>query len=396
MHVIGIDRGERNLLYLSMIDMDGNIVEQKTLNTIVSKKADGLSCEKDYQKILSGRAEDNDKARKNWQVINNIKEIKEGYLSQVIHEIAQMMVENDAIVVLEDLNFGFKRSRQKVEKQVYQKFEKMLIDKLNYLVDKEAEPDQNGGLLHAYQLTEKFESFQKLGKQSGFLFYVPAWNTSKLDPTTGFVNLFDTRYVNKEKTQKFIEKFDSITYNREQNCFDFTFDYLNFTEKAAGSQTKWCICSLGNRIESFKNPDKNMSWDTRTRDLTEYFKALFEQYQISWEEGDLVQRLTHIENADFYREFMHAMSLMVQMRNSNDAIDEICSPVRNDSGVCFRTKKSDATHPYDADANGAYNIAKKGLWIIEKLQKTPEDKLDKANLAISNKEWLAYAQEHRI
>ena len=45
-----------------------------------------------------------------------------------------MMVEHNAIVVMEDLNFGFKRGRFKVEKQVYQKLEKMLIDKFNYLV----------------------------------------------------------------------------------------------------------------------------------------------------------------------------------------------------------------------------------------------------------------------
>ena len=65
-----------------------------------------------------------------------IEELKEGYLSQVIHKITQLMVKYHAIVVLEDLNMGFMRGRQKVEKQVYQKFEKMLIDKLNYLVDK--------------------------------------------------------------------------------------------------------------------------------------------------------------------------------------------------------------------------------------------------------------------
>lgn len=37
---------------------------------------------------------------------------------------------------MEDLNYGFKRGRFKVERQVYQKFENMLINKLNYLVDK--------------------------------------------------------------------------------------------------------------------------------------------------------------------------------------------------------------------------------------------------------------------
>lgn len=77
----------------------------------------------------------------------------------------------------------------------------MLIEKLNYLVDKKADASVSGGLLNAYQLTSKFDSFQKLGKQSGFLFYIPAWNTSKIDPVTGFVNLLDTRYQNVEKAK---------------------------------------------------------------------------------------------------------------------------------------------------------------------------------------------------
>lgn len=33
-HIIGIDRGERNLIYLSLIDMEGNIVMQKSLNIL--------------------------------------------------------------------------------------------------------------------------------------------------------------------------------------------------------------------------------------------------------------------------------------------------------------------------------------------------------------------------
>ena len=48
----------------------------------------------------------------------------------------------------------------------------MLIDKLNYLVDKKKDINENGGLLKALQLTNKFESFEKIGKQNGFLFFV--------------------------------------------------------------------------------------------------------------------------------------------------------------------------------------------------------------------------------
>lgn len=124
------------------------------------------------------------------------------------------MVKYNAIVVLEDLNTGFMRDRQKVEKQVYQKFEKMLIDKLNYYVDKKAEATEVGGSLNALQLTNQFVSFQKLGKQSGFLYYVPAWNTSKIDPVTGFVSLFNTKYENQEKAIAFFKKFDAIRFNK--------------------------------------------------------------------------------------------------------------------------------------------------------------------------------------
>ena len=52
-------------------------------------------------------------------------------MSHIIHRIATLILEYNAIVILEDLNFGFKRGRFKVEKQVYQKFEKTLIDMLN-------------------------------------------------------------------------------------------------------------------------------------------------------------------------------------------------------------------------------------------------------------------------
>ena len=53
---------------------------------------------------------------------------------------------------MEDLNYGFKRGRFKVERQVYQKFETMLINKLAYLVDKSRAVDEPGGLLKGYQL----------------------------------------------------------------------------------------------------------------------------------------------------------------------------------------------------------------------------------------------------
>jgi hypothetical protein len=57
------------------------------------------------------------KARKSWSVVENIKELKSGYLSHIVHQVTQLMIKHNAVVILEDLNFGFKRGRFKIEKQ---------------------------------------------------------------------------------------------------------------------------------------------------------------------------------------------------------------------------------------------------------------------------------------
>ena len=151
-NIIGIDRGERNLIYVTIINSDGVIVDQINFN-IIENSYNGKKYKTDYQKKLNIREKERQEARKTWKTIETIKELKDGYISQVVHQICKLIVQYDAIVVMENLNGGFKRGRTKVEKQVYQKFETMLINKLNYYVDKGTDYKECGGLLKAYQLT---------------------------------------------------------------------------------------------------------------------------------------------------------------------------------------------------------------------------------------------------
>ncbi|MBQ8051592.1 MAG: type V CRISPR-associated protein Cas12a/Cpf1 [Bacteroidaceae bacterium] len=390
-HIIGIDRGERHLLYLSLIDLKGRIVKQMTLNEIVNEY-NGHSHTTDYHGLLADREGQRTTARRSWDTIENIKELKEGYLSQVIHVITKMMVEYKAIVVLEDLNMGFMRGRQKIERQVYEKFEKMLIEKLNCYIDKQADPTDVGGLLHALQLTNKFESFKKLGKQSGCLFYIPAWNTSKIDPVTGFVNLFDTRYETREKSRLFFSRFDRIAYNQDKDWFEFSFDYDNFTTRAEGCRTHWTLCTQGTRIRNFRNPQKNNQWDDEEVNLTALFKQLFDLYDIDIH-GNLMEAIQRQTEAKFYQELMHLMKLTLQMRNSriNSEVDYLLSPVADEKGRFFDSRSGDCVLPDNADANGAYNIARKGLMLIQTIRETPDG--EKPSLTITNREWLRFAQE---
>ncbi|MEM4326664.1 MAG: type V CRISPR-associated protein Cas12a/Cpf1 [Candidatus Diapherotrites archaeon] len=396
--IIGIDRGERNLLYLTLINQNGEILLQESLNEIVNKYKDknGKTYEKhtDYQSLLKTKGEEREEARKNWDIIENIMELKEGYLSNVVHYITKLMVENNAILVMEDLNFGFKRGRQKVEKQVYQKFEKALIDKLNYLVFKDKKPTEIGGLLKALQLTNEFKSFKDLGKQNGFIFYVPALYTSKIDPITGFVNLLNFQYENVTKAKSFFSKFKSITYNEKQDWFEFSFDYKDFTDKAAG-KTDWVVCTTKEERFLRDNTLNNGKGGQKNIDVNSELKELFSVASISYKIGSNIKDQIVSQNSpDFFKKLMRLLSLVFYIRynnglKDNEEKDYILSPVE----PFFNSLKSKPTEPKDADANGAYHIAKKGLWIIQKINNTEnDDELKKVKLNISNKEWFEFAQ----
>ena len=160
----------------------------------------------------------------------------------------------------------------KIEKQVYQKFEKMFIEKLNYLVFKNEVEKAEGGILNAYQLTNKFESFNKIGKQSGILYYIPAWCTSKIDPVTGFINRFYIKYENLDKSKEFVNKIEDIRYNSREDLFEFDIDYGKFTDKLNDTRNKWTLCSNGERIYTHKN--NTGEWIDNRIQLTKEFKKL--------------------------------------------------------------------------------------------------------------------------
>lgn len=393
-YVIGIDRGERNLIYISVINSNGEIVEQMSLNEIIGDN--GYSV--DYQKLLDKKEKERDKARKNWTSVENIKELKEGYISQVVHKICELVVKYDAVIAMEDLNFGFKRGRFPVEKQVYQKFENMLISKLNLLIDKKAEPTENGGLLRAYQLTNKFDGVNK-AKQNGIIFYVPAWDTSKIDPATGFVDLLKPKYTSVREAKKLFETIDDIKYNTNTDMFEFCIDYGKFPRCNSDFKKTWTVCTNSSRILSFRNEKKNNEWDNKQIVLTDEFKSLFNEFGIDYT-SDLKASILSISNADFYNRLIRLLSLTLQMRNSIIGStlpedDYLISPVANDRGEFYDSrnyKGSNAALPCDADANGAYNIARKALWAIHVLKDTPDDMLQKAKLSITNAEWLEYTQ----
>jgi len=398
--IIGIDRGERNLIYLVLMDQNGNILQQKSYNIISQKLYNSLVVNVDYHAKLDQRQKERDAARKSWKEIGGIKDLKAGYLSGIVYEISRMMIEHNAVVFLEDLNGGFKRSRTKIEKQVYQKFENALITKLNYLVFKDTDDHRSpGGVLNGYQLTPPQENISQRSTQCGFIFYVPAWCTSKIDPVTGFVNLFGSEWLqwkNIEHARDFFTRFDSIRYLQDEDLFEFSFDYKNFNDQAADTRTQWKVYSIGERIESFRKHENQNQWDSRTVQLTDAYKKLFTDSGIDIN-GDLKAQISSSSAGQkFWYDLLQLFKLTVQLRNSRpnstaSEDDYILSPVRGPDGTFFDSRKGLKNLPGNADANGAYNIARKGLLLLQQLNAAADPV--KVKFDLQRKPWLNFVQK---
>lgn len=385
-NIIGIDRGEKNLLYYTVINQKGRIIAQNSLNEIEEVR---------YHDILNKREEERARARGSWATIKNIKELKAGYLSKVVYKISQLVIEHNAILILENLNFGFKKGRFKVEKQVYQKFEKALIDKLNYLVDKNTQFPKEGHYLNAYQLTAPFESFQKLGLQSGILFYVPAYHTSKVCPITGFVNFLYPKFETIEKANNFFKKFDKICYNSTKKYFEFHANINQFVdtkkkEKGKIEKQDWVICSHGDSRWVYDSKNKS----TKKINVSDEIISLCEKYKIDYRQGNLQDAIIKQDNAYFFKRLIYLLKVLLQLRYSNSVKNEdfILSPIADSKGKFFHSNPQDRDKPIDSDANGAYHIALKGLLNLQEINKW--DGESNLQLAISNNVWYNFIQKN--
>lgn len=389
-NIIGIDRGERNLVYVSVINQRGeNIIPPRHFNLIETPTFDGNNRTYNYLEKLKQVEGNRDEARKNWTKIENIKELKSGYLSQVVHEISKLVVQYNAIIVLEDLNFGFKRGRFNVERQVYQNFEKMLIQKLNFLVFKKGSPSASfGNIQNGLQLTAPFTSFKDLGKQSGWLFYVPAEYTSKIDAETGFVNLFNMKEAAKNPVA-FFNAFHSIEYH--DGLFYFTFDYSNNDLPTVKTDytNVWTLSSHGDRIAMMKNVE-SQKMEPKNVNLTEEMKTVFcGKIELDSISKDAI--IHHPDAESICRELFYKFKLLLQMRNSmpnDETVDYLISPVATTTP--FKTGPDNALGIKDADANGAYHIALKGLYLLLNDFPKEGDYLQR----ITTTEWLKFVQMH--
>lgn len=370
--VMGIDRGEKNLAYYSIISQttDGkiNIEDCGDLNLGYLEPLDKLEKERQEQ-------------RKAWQSISEIKSKRNGYISHAVHKITNLILKYSAIVVFEDLSGGFKRSRMKIEKAPYQQLELALINKLNYLVKKDEQAGKPGHYLSAYQLTEQVGSYKDIGKQTGIIFYTQAGYTSRTCPQCGWRKRIQSlQYKNLETTKKIFNPITGIQISFNKS--EFVFQYLVMYDRKITKNWDKEVYSNVSRIRWSIRDKKYKPYVTG--EITKQLKDLFENNKIDFKQN-INERIQNINERNFWEELMFLLNLILEIRNTDSELDRDyieCPHCRFHSDEGFQGKD------WNGDANGAYNIARKGLMIMSKIRKAerPED-IKWGDIKINIKEW---------
>ena len=155
------------------------------------------------------------------------------------------------------------------------------------------------------------------------------------------------------------------------------------------------ITSRGVRLIKVK---KGNRWETITVEPTKQLYQLFENKIDIY--GDIRAQITDVNmSSDFYYELMLIFKSIVQLRSSksgDSSIDYILSPILLDDGTTFDSYQQKileengerALLPIDADANGAYHIALKGLMALDTI--TSDGKIKISN---KNSDWFMFIQK---
>lgn len=417
--LIGIDRGEKHLLYLSVIDLEGNIYQMKSLNVI---SAPNKQMPVDYHKLLDDKEKGRDEARKSWQNIENIRELKEGYISQVVNEISKIIFDcfekgEFPMIVFEDLNIGFKQGRFRIEKQVYQKFELALAKKLNYLINK-AKANQRETL----QLTPPIGNFQDIYRQTGIIFYIPASFTSAICPVCGFRKRLKGFYFeNKIQAINLLKDgLQELKFDGEKFLFTMKAinNYNNKKSKKENSNELFTNKQLLQELSFHSAVERliNTQISNTKKWKTEHFIATDELKEMFGDQIAQNENLKEIVLKDDFnqKELIRIINIILKLRNSITITDNNENNDKNknrDFIACpacgFHSEKnlksfykkylaSDKLQ-FNGDANGAYNIARKGILVVKKIKQFAEknsiDKIKFEHLTTNMEEWDKFVQK---
>lgn len=337
--ILGINRGENNLIYATLVDADGKIIEQRGLNVLA-----GFN----YHSQIGDRERDMKELQRKWLDSGKIRELKEGYLSVALAEVVSMAFENEAVIAMEDLDVPFIRDRGDLG-SVYRKFKTMLLNKLRWYIPDKTRPWE------AWQLTCGAVPGDHMTR-NGIVMFVNPWACSATDPFTGFRNALPFFEAGRSADSKrgFLGSFTEVK-RLPGSDYEISYDERKFGVPVLG-QAEWTVTTAGTRIIT-QTSDNGVRSAISVKP-SEMMDAALDGIV---KDGNLVDALMTLKGEKLDKAF-DAIRLTMQMRNCDIGanVDRFQSPVKGGLDTTLGKRGAPAT----CDSVTAYNIALKARWML--------------------------------
>jgi CRISPR-associated protein Cpf1 len=217
-------------------------------------------------------------------------------------------------------------------------------------------------------------------KQFGIMLYTKADYTSQTDPVTGWRKKIYLKKGSEDYIKKQIEdNFDKIGFDGKDYYFEYTIDYLEPVKKKSSFKKKWRLYSGKNGVELdrfFREKIGKEKWNSKKQEIIKTLDKLFDNFRkddFILEQIKQGVKLAKVNERTAWETLRFIINLIQQIRNtgtSGNDEDFILSPVRDKNGNHFDSRKEHRNNwPTSGDANGAYNIAKKGIIMTEHIKK---------------------------
>ena len=244
-----IVRNMSDAIFVVVMDPNGKILETKNLNVI-----DGV----DFYERLKEMEEKNrsDKSTK-WEYEGTIQGFRDWYFVKAISEIARLVVEYKAVIIMERLSDRARDKYFAIGNNAFKKFETMLTARLADLHFEDVRTGDPGSLVNPYQFCVPAETNRfKSSYQDGIVFFVSGTGSRNTDPETGFICDFDVANIQtRQKKIQWLSKFDEIAYDPSTKSLKVAFDFDNFQCYKRAEQRAWSL-NLQSGITVFNREHK--------------------------------------------------------------------------------------------------------------------------------------------
>ena len=238
MNILAITRSMNDLIYVTVTSPDGKILESKSLNVI--NKLDW------HKKLMEISETRRSRKANDWDNSDTCKNERDAYMANAISIIVRMVIDYNAIVVIEKIFDEAKNEYSAFDGQVFKKFEQKLVNRLSDLHFRDIPLGEPGSLTNPYQLCDNNGN----EFHDGIVYYATTPYTFGVDLDTGFANVFDLSKINtRYDRQNFLSKFEQIRYDKNKNRFVFEFDYDKFITKKDIKKTKWTVLAGGPEVK---------------------------------------------------------------------------------------------------------------------------------------------------